>query len=183
MESNEPVANRPPRVRQAESRKSRLQTRLMTVGAVALGGALGTLARVELSRVLPPSAGIPWGTLAANVTGSFLLALFAASLLTRRRPSRYLAPLFVTGACGSFTTLSTFAVDVDLLIRQGDAAKAVLYAVASLALAIAALTAGASTARLLGATGDDADQATSDLALISEELHQPALQPSALEDS
>ena len=45
---------------------------------IALGGALGTAARWQLSHWFPtPAGGIPWVTLGINVVGSFILGLFA----------------------------------------------------------------------------------------------------------
>ena len=80
---------------------------------VFLGGGTGALARWGLALLLQR----PWGTLAANVAGSFLLALFVASPLGT--DSR-LKLLFGVGAMGGFTTYSTFNLELLEYLREGD---------------------------------------------------------------
>jgi len=118
-----------------------------TLAAVAVGGAVGAPARVELSRVVPSGPGLAWETLLVNVVGSFLLAAGAVLILERLGPTRVLWPLFATGFCGSFTTFSTFAVEVDLHLRSGDVAPGLGYGVVSVALGLAAVLGGAALAR------------------------------------
>ena len=76
---------------------------------VAFGGFFGALSRHAISLVFP--AAFPWGTLAVNVLGCFLLGLVVYETRTRGRiPAA--ARLFVsTGFISSFTTYSTFAGD------------------------------------------------------------------------
>ena len=57
-------------------------------------------------------------------------------------PSQYLRPFAATGFLGAFTTFSTFVVETDLLVRDGHAATAATYAVASLVGGLAAAWAG-----------------------------------------
>ena len=64
-----------------------------------------------------------------NVSGSFVLGLFMALILERFPPTRYLRPFVATGFLGAYTTYSTFAVESDLLVKQGHAAIGVGYAV------------------------------------------------------
>ena len=77
---------------------------------VALGGFVGAIARHALAVSLP-TAGLPWGTLAANVLGAFALGV----LLYEARLSGMLSPetrlVVGTGFLSSFTTYSTFAVE------------------------------------------------------------------------
>ena len=78
-------------------------------GLVALGGAVGSLARWGLAELSPT----PWGTLAANVSGSFLIGLLAAWLFVRHPRLRLLLGV---GLLGGFTTFSTHLLDAhDLL--------------------------------------------------------------------
>jgi CrcB protein len=102
--------------------------------AVAVGGAAGTLVRVAVGRALPtPATGFPWATLLVNLAGSFVLGFVIVAALERGAPTRYMRPLIGTGFCGGLTTFSTFAVEVDLLVRAGRLATAALYVIASLA--------------------------------------------------
>ena len=76
---------------------------------ICLGGAIGTGARYLLSGWLLriTGSGFPYGTLAANVIGSFLLGfLMEAAMTTDFPPTLRLA--LTTGVMGGFTTYSTF---------------------------------------------------------------------------
>ena len=82
---------------------------------VALGGALGSIARFWLNGIVSTKVGetFPWGTMAVNVTGSFVIGFLGA--LTA--PEGKLAPtsrafatqFFMTGVCGGYTTFSSFS--------------------------------------------------------------------------
>ncbi|MEP7009859.1 MAG: fluoride efflux transporter CrcB [Acidobacteriota bacterium] len=75
---------------------------------ISLGGAVGTAARYLLSGWILRTAGpgFPWGTLAVNTIGSFLLGLLMAVGSTSLSPTLRLA--LTTGVMGGFTTYSTF---------------------------------------------------------------------------
>jgi len=95
---------------------------------VALGGALGSVSRYWLGGVIADKFGatFPLGTLAINVTGSFLIGLFAALNLSEGRA--YASPgfrqFFMVGICGGYTTFSTFSLETLNLARDGQ----ILYA-------------------------------------------------------
>lgn len=117
---------------------------------IAVGAALGASARYGLSQVIHVASGsFPWATYATNISGSFLLGLFMAVILERFPPTRYLRPFVATGFLGAYTTYSTFAVESDLLVKQGHAAIGVGYAVASLVAGFAAVWAGIWLARTI----------------------------------
>jgi CrcB protein len=109
---------------------------------VALGGALGTVARWLLSSWFPaPTGGVPWVTLGINVAGSFLLGF-----LTRYFVAQGAAPMLVTaltvGVCGGFTTFSAFSGDALRLIQEGHWGKAAVYVLGSVTLSLAAVALG-----------------------------------------
>jgi fluoride exporter len=101
--------------------------------AIAAGGALGALARVELDRLFPPSpGGWPWITFLINVAGSALLGYLATRLVERLPPSTYRRPFVGTGFCGALTTFSTFQVELVRLVRTDHVPLAAGYATASI---------------------------------------------------
>jgi CrcB protein len=108
------------------------------LGLVALGGAIGALARHGLSVAFPdPTSGFPWTIFGVNVAGCFLLALLPASGFVRRHP--HLPPLLGTGVLGGFTTLSTYAEQTRALVRSGHSATAALYVVGTLGACLLAV--------------------------------------------
>jgi CrcB protein len=118
------------------------------VAAVALGGALGAPARHGISLAVHVTPGtFPWGTFWTNVSGSLAVGFALALLLERFPPSRYLRPFVATGFLGSFTTYSTFAVETDLLVKNGHVGVAAAYALGSLAAGFLAVWIGIVLAR------------------------------------
>jgi CrcB protein len=123
-----------------------------TIAAIALGGAAGTLGRVELSRLIPTTTnGFPWPTFTANITGAFIVGLVIVLVVDRLPPTRYIRPLIGTGFCGGLTTFSTLVVEIDLLVKAGRVAMAIGYLAASLAAGMVAVWAGMTLARSAGA--------------------------------
>ncbi|HEX6417259.1 MAG TPA: CrcB family protein [Acidimicrobiales bacterium] len=120
------------------------------LAAVAAGGMLGASARYGLARALPARPGtVPWGTLASNLAGSFLLGLLLALVLERFPPTRYLRPFLATGVLGALTTMSTFQVEVALLVDGGHAGTALAYGLGSLAVGLLLARAGLVAGRLV----------------------------------
>ena len=96
---------------------------------VGTGGALGALARHAVDRRIDGGR-VPAGTFAVNVFGSFLLAL--VTFLGANEATL----LFVgTGACGSFTTFSSFSFETVRLWETGDRRTALLNAAGTLVAA------------------------------------------------
>lgn len=91
---------------------------------VALGGALGSVARYGCSGVVSrlTDGAFPFGTMVVNVTGAILIGFLAALSVTE---GRLLVPpsvrLFtMTGICGGYTTFSTFSLETFNLLRDGE---------------------------------------------------------------
>jgi CrcB protein len=98
---------------------------LRLVGFVALGGALGTLARYGVSGWIT-GGDFPWGTFVVNFTGTFLLTfLYFLSLNRGLLPPDVRTFLFV-GVFGGYTTYSTYGLETTLLLRGGDLSRALL---------------------------------------------------------
>jgi fluoride exporter len=116
--------------------------------AIALGGAIGSMARYAIGVVIPtvPGTGFPTATLMINISGSLLIGLFMVATLERPSTSTATRLFLTTGVCGGFTTMSTLSVDVVQLLRAGKGASAVAYltvtVIASLFATLAGMMAG-----------------------------------------
>jgi CrcB protein len=104
---------------------------------VALGGTLGTAARLALGLVLPDAEGVPIAILVANVLGALLIGVLAARLPR----SSEIRLLLGTGVLGGFTTYSSFMTGT-LALWTDAPALAIAYAVGSLVLGLGAAAAG-----------------------------------------
>jgi CrcB protein len=107
---------------------------LTGVLCVALGGALGSVARylLTLGAIAQFGLGFPWGTLAINVAGSALIGVVAGLGV-----GGDLRLFLVTGVLGGFTTFSAFSLETGLLWERSPMLSAA-YVAASLILALAA---------------------------------------------
>lgn len=106
--------------------------------AVALGGALGSIARHVLA-LLFAGFGPGWATLAANGAGSFLIGFLWARFGAGRPLLRAFA---FTGFCGGFTTFSMFSLETVALAAAEGWGPAVAGIGASLAVWLAAVALG-----------------------------------------
>lgn len=105
--------------------------------AVAVGGTLGATARWAVGTQLAPEApdGFPWSTFAVNVLGCLLIGLASTRI---RRPT-LLWSFVATGVLGGFTTMSSFAVELNDLADAGATDTMVAYLVATLVAGYGAL--------------------------------------------
>jgi fluoride exporter len=117
---------------------------LQIILAVALGGALGSVARYLVGVGSGKMFGVdfPWGTLIINILGSFLIGVFA-ELFALKWDLPQTGRVFLTvGICGGFTTFSTFSLDSYVLLEHGELWAAAFYMIGSVVLSIAGLFAG-----------------------------------------
>ncbi len=119
----------------------------MTIVGIAVGGALGAVARYfvtiwaqeYLARGL--LLGFPVGTLLVNVVGSFLLTV-VIGLGLHGVLSQELRMALGVGFVGALTTFSTLEVEADLLMRQGEFVRASTYVLSNLLLGYLGVLAG-----------------------------------------
>lgn len=118
---------------------------------VFLGGGVGAALRYWLSgavyRYLP--ADFPYGTLAVNISGCFLIGMLMALQDGRFEFEPSLRLLIGIGILGGFTTFSSFSYETAALLRDGQAIEASLNIVASLFGCLAATVAGITIGKLL----------------------------------
>lgn len=98
---------------------------------VALGGALGSVARAAVAHALPATR-FPWATLLVNVVGSFAIGLLAARFAADAVSPRWQA-FWMVGVCGGFTTFSAFSWQTFQQWQQGHALSAAAYVLGSVA--------------------------------------------------
>ena len=119
-----------------------LRDRGDVLAAIAVGGALGSLARWGLAQAFPhPSDGFPWGTWIANVSGGLAMGALMA-FVTAMAPHRLLRPFLGVGVLGGYTTFSTYSLDARTLTDAGAFPLAVTYVATTLVVGLLAVVAG-----------------------------------------
>ncbi|KOR29702.1 hypothetical protein TI03_01655 [Achromatium sp. WMS1] len=116
------------------------------VGAVAIGGALGSVTRYLVSKSVGHYIELEYpyaGTITVNIFGSFIFGLISGSAgLRDDTPEGIWYSLVTTGFLGGFTTFSLFAHDTLGLVHQEGFYSAAFYTTASVMFSIAAMWAG-----------------------------------------
>ena len=111
--------------------------------AICIGACIGALARWRLSLWLNTGALMPWGTLAANLVGGYLVGVCVAvfQALPQLDPAWRLA--LITGFLGALTTFSSFSAEVVAMLQNGRYALALgttsIHLFGSLLLTVAGL--------------------------------------------
>ncbi|QUT06362.1 fluoride efflux transporter CrcB [Sphingobium phenoxybenzoativorans] len=108
------------------------------------GGAMGAALRYHLGRLAAHLFGMnyPWGTLLANLLGGFAMGVLAGCLARSASGGEPVRLLLGVGVLGGFTTFSAFSLETFLMIERGEAMSALLYVLASVIGAVAALAIG-----------------------------------------
>lgn len=118
---------------------------------IGLGGFLGANARFLLQKwaVSMWGADFPYGTLIANVSGSFAIALFITLATGRLQIAPELRLFVVVGFLGGFTTFSSFSLEAFQLMQRNSLSIAALYFFGNTVLGLIGVVAGISLAQLL----------------------------------
>ncbi len=121
------------------------------IGAVAIGGAIGSVARylVGIGSGKLFGTAFPWGTLIINIVGSFLIGVFVESFALRWNLPQVARVFLTVGICGGFTTFSTFSMDSYLMMARGELWPAAAYVIGSVLTSIIALFGGLQFIRAL----------------------------------
>jgi CrcB protein len=113
--------------------------------AVALGGAIGSVARFKLSTwVLEQAAGwrFPLGTFSVNILGCLIIGVLAGLAVKEDFFSAETRLFFFTGITGGFTTFSALGLETFYLLRRGEVLIAGGYVLSSLVCGLLVLWAG-----------------------------------------
>jgi len=117
---------------------------LQLITAVALGGALGSVARyltgIGAGKLF--GSDFPWGTMIINILGSFLIGVLVELFALRWDLSQAARAFLTIGICGGFTTFSTFSLESYMLMNRGELLPAAAYIGVSVVASIIALAAG-----------------------------------------
>jgi CrcB protein len=118
---------------------------------VAAGGMIGAMARYGLTGWISTKnrGTFPWGTLAVNAIGSFLIGFFVYLALERFSWRPEWRIFFAVGVLGAFTTFSTFSYETVELMRSGSYLQAAANVGANLVGCLAATVGGMALAAAL----------------------------------
>ncbi len=110
--------------------------------SAALGGAIGAAARFSIGYYW--NSAFPYGTMAINIVGSFLMGvLFVVFAEKLMGSSEHLRVFLMTGILGGFTTFSAFSLDIWQMVERGSYVEALSYIGLSVILSVLALILGA----------------------------------------
>ena len=128
---------------------------MMTYLAIAFGSAVGGVGRYWLGGLIDThfSENFPWGTVIVNITGCFVIGIFATLTGPDGRWIAHttLRQLVMVGVCGGYTTFSSFSLQTLNLVRDGHIAYAGWNIVVSVVFCLLAVWLGHAAAVALNA--------------------------------
>ena len=112
--------------------------------AVAIGGAIGAIARFQLSQsfIKSFSGDFIYNIMVANIVGCFLMGVCYEFMNLKMNVGVEWRAFFMVGVLGAFTTFSSFALDVFILVERGNFLNASMYILSSVVFSIVGLFIG-----------------------------------------
>ena len=112
--------------------------------AVAIGGAIGAIARFQLSQLFIKSfsGDFIYNIMVANIVGCFLMGVCYEFMNLKMNVGVEWRAFFMVGILGAFTTFSSFALDVFILVERGNFLNASMYILSSVVFSIVGLFIG-----------------------------------------
>ena len=112
--------------------------------AVAIGGAIGAIARFQLSQLFIKSfsGDFIYNIMVANIVGCFLMGVCYEFMNLKMNVGVEWRAFFMVGILGAFTTFSSFALDVFILVERGNFLNASVYILSSVVFSIVGLFVG-----------------------------------------
>ena len=112
--------------------------------AVAVGGAIGAIARFQLSQSFTKSfsGDFIYNIMVANIVGCFLMGVCYEFMNLKMNVGAEWRAFFMVGVLGAFTTFSSFALDVFILVERGNFLNASVYILSSVVFSIVGLFVG-----------------------------------------
>lgn len=113
---------------------------MISVMIVGAGGFAGAAARYLIGLIpVDAGSGFPIKTFLINLIGCFAIGMIAGAVSKNQNIDPDLIRFLKVGICGGFTTFSSFALETSDLIEKGAFGIALLYAVLSVVLGVAAV--------------------------------------------
>ena len=132
-----------------------MRVALWSYGMVAVGGALGAMARFALNVMLQRDVSYAWGTLTANLVGCLIMGAIAQLVATAAWfnaagivPDQYRL-LLAIGFCGSFTTLSALIMELHTMLQRNEILNSFAYLMITMIGGFACFYAGFMLMRIL----------------------------------
>jgi CrcB protein len=122
---------------------------MQAVLAICIGASLGALARWQLGLWLSAGGLIPWGTLAANLIGGYLVGVAVGVFNALPQLDPVWRVLLITGFLGGLTTFSSFSAEVVAFLSEGRLALALANALAHVTGSLLLTLAGLKTVTLV----------------------------------
>ena len=119
---------------------------MLPVLAICVGASVGAISRWGLALWLSPGAMIPWGTLAANLIGGYLIGVAIAVFQSTPQLDPVWRLLLITGFLGGLTTFSSFSAEVVSFLMEERYGLAVVTALLHLLGSLLMTVAGLKTA-------------------------------------
>lgn len=115
---------------------------MLHILAICLGACVGALLRWRLGLWLHTPGVLPWGTLAANALGGYLVGLVLAGLHAHPQIDPVWRLLLVTGFLGALTTFSSYSAEVFTLLQAQRWALALCWAAGHVTASVLLTAAG-----------------------------------------
>lgn len=123
---------------------------VQVLAVIAAGGMAGAAARHGIGLAIPTAAGgLPWSTFIVNASGCLLIGVVMVFTVEARHAHRLVRPFVAVGVLGGYTTLSTYAVDAQVLISAGRPGVALAYLAGTAVAALVAVELGVVLTRAL----------------------------------
>lgn len=124
---------------------------MQNILAIALGGAMGALARYGLGAWISSrwNQSFPLHTFLINISGAFLLGFLNILFIERLTVSPFIRLGIGVGFLGAYTTFSTFGYEVITLLQGGSMLTAALYTLGSLLVGFTGVALGVGLARII----------------------------------